>query len=198
MDEKIQKENKLKVEKAYTFFMVPFYFEKDEWDAIYSRLGKWQLIKEDLYKEDVLYPYIMEIFKHEDKDGHSSRLIIYEFQHEDKGEQSLMFVERLLGKKQVAIIAKNAKEKDNPQTISFTLLNKKGFKPHLFVSPTAKIGILTFPIEMDDKDDIAKLTKLNYFLHKRNETATGQIPMSVPTPVATDFPPVKLRNTDLL
>lgn len=52
----------IKLGKAYTFFMIPFYFEKDEWDDIYSRLGKWQLIKEDLYKEDVLYPYIMGVF----------------------------------------------------------------------------------------------------------------------------------------
>lgn len=75
----IQKTEILNLGKAYTFFMVPFYFEKDEWDAIYSRLGKWQLIKENLYKEDVLYPYIMEIFKHDDKNGHNPRLITYKF-----------------------------------------------------------------------------------------------------------------------
>ncbi len=167
---KSQQQKPRTLEKAYTFFMVPFYFEQDEWDAIYSRLGKWQLIKEDLYKEDVLYPYIMEIFKHDNKVDHNLRLIIYEFQQEDKGELSLMFVERLLGKKQVTIIAKNETEKDDPQLISFTLLNKKGFKPLLFVSPSARIGFLTFPIELDDKDDIAKLTTLNYYLHKRNET----------------------------
>lgn len=160
----------MQIEKAYTFFMVPFYFEKNEWDDIYSRLDKWQLIKEDLYKEDVLYPYIMEIFKFDVKNAHNPRIRTYEFQQEDKGEQSLMFADRLFGKKQVAIIAKNAKERDYPQSISFTLLNKKGFKPLLFVSTTANIGILTFPIEVEDKDDIAKLTMLNYYLHKRNET----------------------------
>lgn len=168
MEEKHQKS--LQIEKAYTFFMIPFFFEKDEWDDIYSRLGKWQPIKEDLYKEDVLYPYIMEIFKHDNKNAHNPQLRTYEFQQEDKGEQSFMFVDRLFGKKQVAIIAKNAKGRENPQSISFTLLNKKGFKPLLFVSTTAKIGIMTFPIEMEDKDDIAKLTRLNYYLHKRNET----------------------------
>lgn len=165
-----QRHEPLNLEKAYTFFMVPFCFEKEEWDVIYSRLGKWQLINEDLYKEDVLYPYIMELFKHDGKDGHNPRLITYEFQQEDKGNQSLMFVERILGKKQVAIIAKNTKEREEPQFISFTLLNEKGFKPLLFVSTTAKIGILTFPIEINDKEDITKLTKLNYYLHKRNET----------------------------
>lgn len=34
---KNQQQESLNLERAYTFFMVPFYFEKDEWDAIYLR-----------------------------------------------------------------------------------------------------------------------------------------------------------------
>ena len=161
--------NSAKIEKAYTFFIVPFYFEEGEWNAIHYRLDKWQPTTEDIYKEDVLYPYIMDIFKHNGDNG-KTRLSIYEFHQVDKGESSLMFTERLFGKKQVAILAKNKEERKAPITISFTLLNKKGFRPLLFVSLTARIGIMTFPIEVTDIDDITNLTKLNYYLHKRNET----------------------------
>jgi len=160
--------NCVKIEKAYTFFMVPFYFEEGEWTAIHSRLDKWQPITEDIYKEDVLYPYIMDIFKHDDEKN-KTRLFVYEFHQKDEGEYSKMFVERLFGKKQVALLAKNKEDRESPMTVAFALLNKNGFKPLLFVSTTARIGIMTFPIEVTEKDDITNLTKLNYFLHKRNE-----------------------------
>lgn len=164
----------MKLEKAYTFFMVPFSFGEGEWDAIHGRLGKWQPIKEDVYKEeDVLYPYIMDLFKQENAHG-KSRLVIYEFNVEDKGASSQIFAERILGKKQIAVIAKNAAERKTPKTISFTLLDKKGFAPHLFISPTARIGFLVFSIEVLDSKTIDRQIDLNYALHKRNETDNYQ------------------------
>ena len=174
MEDKIEMTPSLiSIEKAYTFFMVPFYFKEGEWNAIHSRLGKWQPITEDLYKEDVLYPYIMDVFKH-DGGNSKTRLSIYEFHQVDKGDFSQIFAERLFGKKQVALLAKNKDERKSPIAISFTLLNKEGFKPLLFVSPTVRLGIMAFPIEVTDKDDITNLTKLNYYLHKRNEVEKYQ------------------------
>ena len=160
----------LQLEKAYTFFIVPFYFEDGEWKSIHSRLDRWEPITDDIYKEDVLYPYIMDIFRHAGDATERTRLSIFTFRQKDTGEYSQMFVDRLLGKKQVALLATNAEERKLPLTISFTLLNREGFKPYLFVSSTARIGMLVLPIELEDKDDVKKLIKLNYFLHKRNES----------------------------
>lgn len=213
-------------EKSYTFFIVPFYFDKDSWDQVDSHLDRWQPIKEELYKDDVLYPYIMEIFKKkettdinnspaplsnkkpangnqsakkeeadtstekegnniirkilkcifdffsssdEEEDIQLQRLKIYEFHKNDKGPQSSMFADRIIGKRQVAYIAKNKSEIMNPKIIPFTLLNTGNFAPHLFVSTTAHIGILTFSIEIEGSNSIDRQIILNYSLHKRNE-----------------------------
>lgn len=184
MEEKRTNMEPIGLEKAYTFFMVPFYYDESEWDAIYSRLKRWKPVKEDLYKgEDVLYPYIMDLFKQVDfvkteqndtVPGNKSRLIIYEFDSTDKGTNSELFIDRILGKKQVAILAKNATEKANPTMMSFTLLNESNFAPHLFLSPSAQIGILTFSIKLEGEIVVDQQIDLNYALHKRNETDSYQ------------------------
>lgn len=167
MGENIQNTVYPKLEKAYTFFMVPFYYE-GEWEKVYSRLNRWQPIREDLYTEDILYPYIMDLFKSEGSYNKSS-LLIYEFESSDNGIHSQMFVDRILGKKQILLLGKNAEEKKNPQLINYTLLNKGNFAPHLFVSPTAKIGLLTFSVELENTCTTEQHISLNYWLHKRNE-----------------------------
>jgi len=164
-----------KLEKAYTFFMVPFYYHGNEWDEIHQeKLGKWIPVKEELYnKDDVLYPYIMDLFKQK-SDIKKTRLQIYEFDAKDNGPSSQLFVERVLGKKNVAVIAKNAKEQKNPTTISFVLKKDGNFAPHLTISPSANIGILTFAIELEDHENIDNLKLLNYFLQKRDEVEKYQ------------------------
>ena len=164
-----QQHDSLKLEKAYTFFMVPFYYDDDDWKIIHKeRLNKWIPISSELYKEDVLYPYIMDLFKHESP-SQKARLNIYEFKSEDKGVNSQLFVERVLGKKSIALIGKNAEEKQCPMMIEFRLMNEGNFAPHLFISPTAKIGIFTFSIELLGDKSLEDLNALNYYLHKRNE-----------------------------
>lgn len=162
-----QNADSLKPAKAYTIFMVPFYYE-GEWKNIYQKYDRWQPIMENLYTEDVLYPYIMDLFSYESLYNKSS-LLIYEFNSSNNGINSKMFVDRILGKKQIALLGKNAEEKKNPQQINFTLLNEGNFAPHLFVSPTAKIGLLTFSIELENTCTTEQHISLNYWLHKRNE-----------------------------
>jgi len=101
----------MNIVKAYTFFIVPFYYNDNDWEIIHQKkLGKWIPIKEELYnKDDVLYPYIMNLFKQK-CDIKKTRLQIYEFDAKDNGPSSQLFVERVLGKKNVAVIAKNANE----------------------------------------------------------------------------------------
>lgn len=161
-----------KLEKAYTFFIVPFYYDGN-WTTIYQRLDRWVPIMEDLYKEDVLYPYIMDIFKHESSNTRS-RLMIYKFRTEDNGTNSKMFIDRILGKQHIALIGRNASEKKKPQQIRFSLMDTDNYAPHLFISPSAKIGILTFSFKIDGTDILGKQITLNYWLHKRNETGKYQ------------------------
>ena len=85
-----------------------------------------------------------------------------------------MFTQRVLGKQQVAIIAKNANERLTPKVIQFKLLNDKSFAPHLYISPTASVGILTFSIELCGCKTASQHIDLNYALHKRNETDSYQ------------------------
>lgn len=76
--------------KSYTFFLVSFYYEEGEWDFIYSRISKWKPISTELYKgEDVLFPYIMDMFKQNNPDN-SNLIIIYELDSKDKGINSEM------------------------------------------------------------------------------------------------------------
>ena len=165
----------MNIVKAYTFFMVPFYYHGNEWDEIHNaKLGKWIPIKEELYnKDDVLYPYIMDLFKQK-SDTKKTRLQIYEFDAKDEGPSSQLFVERVLGKTNVAVIAKNANEQKSPTAISFVLKKDGNFAPHITISPSANIGILTFAIELENQKNIDNLKLLNYYLQKRDEVEKYQ------------------------
>ena len=165
----------MNIEKAYTFFMVPFYYNDNDWEIIHQKkLGKWIPIKEELYnKDDVLYPYIMDLFKQK-SETKKTRLQIYEFDAKDNGPSSQLFIERVLGKKNVAVIAKNANEQKSPTAISFILKKDGNFAPHIIISPSANIGILTFAIELENHKSIDNLKLLNYYLQKRDEVEKYQ------------------------
>ena len=175
MENHIQNIGKPILSNAYTFFMVPFSYHGNEWNEIHQeKLSKWIPIKDELYnKEDVLYPYIMDLFKQK-SDNQKTRLQIFEFDSNDRGPSSQLFVERVLGKKNVAVIAKNAEEQKSPTTISFILKKEGNFAPHIFISPSANIGILTFAIELESYNTIDNLKLLNYYLQKRDEVEKYQ------------------------
>ena len=67
-------------------------------------------------------------------------------------------------------MGKNEAKEDVFRTISFNILSsdEQGFKaPHFFLYRAAKIGILTFCVELaGKKKDIGDLKLLNYHLHK--------------------------------
>ena len=172
------KEN-IKLECASTFFMIPFYYE-GEWDDIHKRISRWKPQEEELYKEDILYPYIMELFKIKGNrnqkenstikgEGLTNRLEIYQLYTDDKGSASEFFFDRVLGKKNVAILENTPSQEDKPYPITFRILNEGNNAPHLFISPSAMIGIMTFCAELEKGCDIQDLQLFNYFLHKRNE-----------------------------
>lgn len=172
--------------KAYTYYLVPFYFDSaSDWNSIIARLDRWHLIHENMYqKEDILYPYIMDLFKQNKENAKNGKqhLDIYRFIPQldrfDIGDgerfSRTLFPERVLGKDSIAFIGKNRDEKKNPKTVQFTLLNDGNFAPHLFISQTARIGIVTFCLELKSPRNVDTLKCLNYFLHKRDEKSNFQ------------------------
>lgn len=161
----------LKLEKAYTFFMIPFYYEGN-WDDIHKKISRWEPQKEEMYKEDILYPYIMELFKQaqpKENDSPTNRLKIYQLRTRDIGSKSEFFFDRVLGKKHVAIFEENSLGQKKPYAIPYVFHNDGNNAPHLFISPSAQIGIMTICTELADGCTIQDLRHFNYFLQKRNE-----------------------------
>lgn len=176
----------LQLEKAYTFFMVPFYYDGD-WESIHQKITRWIPQQEELYKEEVLYPYIMELFKRDEGEKFplldslsnpsqgadsckKNRLKIYQLKTEDKGTESQFFFDRIIGKRNAAILAPDSEGRKNPLSITFKFCDNGNFAPHLFISPTARIGIMTFCIELERQYCTTSYLKiLNYHLHKRDE-----------------------------
>lgn len=171
--------------KACTFFMVPFYYE-GEWEEIHKKISRWEPIKDELSNQDILYPYIMDLFKKDEntnpKDENSknnnlesinrdtpNRFNVYQLNEKDKGTNSQFFFDRILGKRNVAILERTP-GKNGPHPILFKFLSKGNNAPHLFVSTSAQIGIMTLCAEFEDGCSVEDLLQFNYDLHKRNET----------------------------
>ena len=176
MENNQTKKTQLFKSKAYTFFIVPFFYD-GIWDEIHEKISRWQPIQEDLYSEDILYPYIIELFKKEEGANKNAekpltnRLKIYQLSTKDEGSKSEFFFDRILGKRQVAIIEQENPGMNSHKAIPFRFLNDKNYAPHLFISPSAKIGMMTLCVELGDGCSVQDLQQFNYCLHKRNEIA---------------------------
>ena len=160
--------HQLELEKAITFFMVPFFFDYEELDII-KKQDRWQKISREIYnQEDILYPYIMNVFKQQNTTV-NTRLDIYEFKSQSKGTKSEWFIDRILGKTNYAVLAKNSQEKTNPAIVPFKLCNDKNYGPLLFISTAAKMGIMTFSVELLGSKTLPDLMNFNYYCHKRDQ-----------------------------
>ncbi len=163
----------LKMGNASTFFMVPFYYDGN-WEDIHKTVKRWEPQNEELYKEDILFPYIMELFKFDNQKQvgaapSSKKLEIYKLKTDDKGTQSQFFFDRILGKWNVALIESDSSGRKNPYPVLVKFINEGNGAPHLFISPSSKIGIMTFCIMYGENCTIKDLQNANYALHKRNE-----------------------------
>lgn len=168
-------DNVLNIEKAYTFFMVPFYYDVEK---SFSVKGSWKLDTEKVSNEgedgDVLYSHIMDFLQGQMNDnvGQDEHLDIYSLDIHKESSWYKEFWNPFINHANVAYIpnGKNNAKEDVFRTLSFNILSsdEQGFKaPHLFVYRTAKIGILTFCVELaGDKKNISDLKQLNYYLHK--------------------------------
>ena len=163
------------IEKAYSFFMVPFYYDT----AMDTPLnGMWKLDTEKVSNEgedgDVLYSHIMDFLQGQMSDGvgQNDHMEIYSLDIDKECSWYKDFWNPFINHANVACIpvGKNNEKKDEFHLLSFNVLSdsEQGFKaPHVFIYRAAKIGVLTFCVELaGKKKNINDLKQLNYYLHK--------------------------------
>lgn len=196
-----QKES-LQLERAYTFFMVPFYFEGCNYKILKvhecPKEAMWEKAKERILNEDddVLYPYIINFIQGQTSDSLHDHLDIYSINSDAKSSARKFWdafaqkpiVEDDKKKKQQEKQEQNSaslhsteieigKDDNNKaiyKTTEFDLQRDNGYagfkSPHLFISPSANIGLLTFCIGLGGKNrTIDDLKRFNYFMHKINK-----------------------------
>lgn len=198
-ENKIEIQKSLKLEKAFTFFMIPFYYEGDDYKVLkvndYPLEAMWERSKGMIIKEedDVLYPYIINFLQ-----GHTNdHLDIYSINSNPKSlirkfwdafsQKPKEFVEKEKDKNEkkenkdktkslhfADIEIKNEKGEKNVLPVTFDLQRDNGYtglkSPHLFISRSANIGILSFCIGLGvNNKTINDQKRLNYYLHKINK-----------------------------
>ena len=179
------------LEKAVTFFMMPFYIKEKEVKEVQKFLSEnssiWERSKMSIDK-GILYSHIQEFLSNsvtdyrktgkvpsEDKlAAHDYR--IYSLSKErnrflgmlDKDTEHVAFVKISTGGKNVlqAISFRfNNSDKDYPQF----------FSPKLIICPNSQVGLLLFSIELLDYKDTEHLSKLNYALFKDQGSQSSNI-----------------------
>lgn len=154
--------------KAFTLFIVPFSYV-GEWEHLQEQIDWWKPQQEELYSDDVLYPYIMELFKvnHTSQKTRPS-LDIYQLEPSKSLNYSKYFFSHILGKKHNAVLAPNTMSSE-PHSIPFKFCNEGNNAPHLFISNSSRIGILTFCLDLGSEYKMEDLKWFNYSLQKRDE-----------------------------
>ena len=196
----------LQLEKTYTFFMVPFYYEGCNYKVLKVREcpkeAMWEKAKERILNEDddVLYPYIISFIQGQTSEGFHDHLDIYSINsdakssarkfwdafaqkpivEDDKKKKEEQKQEKKQKQNSASLhsteieIGKDEKNKALFKTTEFDLQRDNGYagfkSPHLFISPSANIGILTFCIGLGKNNrTIDDLKRFNYFMHKINK-----------------------------
>ncbi len=191
----VETQNSTKLEKAFTYFMIPFYYEGDDYkvlkvndrplEAMWEKSGGKILNEED----DVLYPYIINFLQGQTND----HLDIYSINSDPKSparkfwdafsQKPIVFEEKNKNNKEknktgslhcTDIDIKNDKGKKEVCSTEFDLQRDNGYtglkSPHLFISSSANIGILSFCIGLGESNKtIDDLKRINYCLHKISE-----------------------------
>lgn len=188
----------LQLEKAYTFFMVPFCFEGSSYKVLkvheFPKEAMWEKAKEKILNEDddVLYPYIINFIQGQTSDSLHDHLDIYSI-NSDAKSSARKFWDAFAQKPIVEDDKKRKSEQNSAslhsteieigkddnnnavyKTTEFDLQRDNGYagfkSPHLFISPSANIGILTFCIGLGKNNrTVDDLKRFNYFMHKINK-----------------------------
>lgn len=175
-----------------TLFIVPFHYgeENEEQDVLKDKEN--YIVREDenslWIKENkmltnegdgsVIYPHIMSFLQGQMMDTRNSEtehLIVYSIADIDRrGEKETKNEQRTIIKKfwNKFVQSEHTVEvgtKECSTILRFRFNNGKHatLKPHLFLSPSARIGLLTFGVELTTNNSTSKdLMLLNYHLHK--------------------------------
>lgn len=166
------------IARAFTIFMIPFYYESEAEGSPFLSGNLWKKESEKVSNEgedgEVLYSYIMDFLQGQMKNDNSIQdyLSIYTMNVDKESKWYVNFWDSFVNHPHVAYIpiSKNEAKEGVSHPIRFKMLSsdEKGFKaPHLFIYEKAKIGILTFCIELNEKKKtMSDLKSLNYHLHK--------------------------------
>ena len=175
-----------------TLFIIPFHYgEENENQSLFEGQQNfivhegddsvWTLETQMLTDEkegSVIYPYIMSFLQGQMMDEGNDvegRLVIYSIADIDRRtNQESKFEQRTIIKKfwnkfSQSTHTVDVGTKDTPRILSFRFFNgkHKTLKPHLFIFPSARIGLLSFGIELTTPDATTDdLKNLNYSLHK--------------------------------
>ena len=151
----------IKIDKALTYMMVPFYYEGDTLSVgnMWQQDNDRELKKED---SDYLYPHIMYFLKGKMTKGTLANSSLTVYRLNEEAEEYRFFWKKFATKTQSADIGDNL-------NIDFKFIEGTESPifgtPHLFVSEDGNIGLLTFGIE-NQCNNIQQLKQLNYHLHK--------------------------------
>jgi hypothetical protein len=173
------------IEKAYTFFMMPFYIKEGQ-EIVPGVKSVWKQTKMNIDK-GILYSHIQEFLSKsviEDKQIGSlptgRQLASHDYQIYSLSSESNRFTGMMSSDTEHAILIKEtvAGKKDLKQ-ITFRFKNTEKdlplfFSPKLVVCPNAQVGMLLFSIEMTDRKDMESLSKMNYALFKTYKEDSSQ------------------------
>lgn len=158
-----------KLEKAYTFFMLPFYYDESSFQINTSQEGpKWRKEDKKMGGDDgeFLFPYIMSFLQGQMDEEvlDMDHLSIYCL--DENSEFYSKFWNKFAATRHIAETGLGKNMTKLP--FKFVTSGSKGFVlPHIFVYETANVGILTFTITLDDDSlNIDNLKLFNYHLHK--------------------------------
>ena len=175
-----------------TLFIVPFHYgeENENQSSLDGQPNfvvhegddsLWTLETQMLTDEkdgSVIYPYIMSFLQGQmmddegDAEGH---LVVYSIAdidrraNQESNNEQRAIIRKFWNKFSQSTHTVDVGTKDTPHILSFNFIKgkHKTLKPHLFIFPSAKIGLLSFGIELTTPSStIDDLKSLNYNLHK--------------------------------
>lgn len=172
-------------EKAFTFFMMPFYIKGGQ-PFIFDQNSDWERLKMNIDK-GILYSHIQEFISKsvmEDKKTgklpSDQELATHDFHIYSLSQKSDRFKGMMDYDTEHAIIEKRTVGgKKVSQSITFRFNNSEKdlssfFSPKLIICPNAQVGVLLFSIEMTGNKDLESLSKLNYALFKTFKEDSSQ------------------------
>lgn len=177
------------IEKAFSFFMMPFYIREGQIKDLQNNLNSssvWKRLKMNIEK-GILYSHIQDFLSKSvmedkqmsklpcDKDLASHDYLIYSLSQESERFRGMMDS----GTEHAIIVKKTIEGETMSQILSFRFNNTdkdlpQFFSPKLIICPNAQVGLLLFSIEMTGEKNIENLSKLNYELFKTYKEDSSQ------------------------